>query len=814
MAKFTGHTITSDSALGSAVIQRSLRFNRNEGAHLTYTPASASSDRTKITLSAWVKKSGINVEQNIFHAGTTNNNRAMLRFYTSSGYDNLSFGARTSGSWILQLQTTQKSRDPSAWYHIVARCDTTNGTANIYINGEEVTSFTTSNKPSGSQSLEWFNNSEHQIGERGYSPSSTYMDGYMAEVNAIQGQALDASYFGFTDPQTGIWMPKRYEGTYGDGFYLDFSDNSSTAALGIDKSPNGNDFTANNFSVSAGDGNDSLEDSPTNNFCTYNPLDSNTGINFSQGNLVVNTSGGFDLAKSTFYLTSGKWYWEVTCDDTGNGFIGVSDQDDVLNNRGGGNATSCTIRSTNGDKRISGSTSSYGSAVADGDVMMFAVDMDNGKFWAGKNGTFFNSGDPAAGSNAATSALTNPVSPSVSLYDNEDYTVNFGQRPFTYTPPAGYKTLCTKNLPLTTPSIVRPQKHYDTILYTGQNTSSLYDVTGLEFAPDLVWAKTRTTSMDNIFIDTVRGNDKQLNCPDYSAEVTRGTPSYRFLKDGFAVGTGGNMNNPQNYAAWCWKAGGSSNTYNIDGTGYGTASAAGLDGGTIDPTGASVNTESGFAIFTYTGNGSAGSTIAHGLGKKPAWIMIKRRDASDNWMVYHNKANGGVDPEDYYFELNANGGDINATTMLNDTAPTSTLITLGSDNSVNGNTATYVMYCWSEIPGFSKFGSYSGNSSSDGTYVHLGFRPAVLIFKKYSGSDSWEMHDSTRTTYNGPLTAALYPSATSTETTSGREIDFLSNGFKQRNANGNTNESGHNYIYMAFAEEPGSTPFDTFPNAR
>ena len=257
-------TITDDSALGGAVIERSLTFNRDDSDHLTYTPASASSDRTQLTISAWVKKCGINDgEYSIFHGGTTSNDRSQLRFYTSSGFDNISLAARVGGSWILELYTSPKFRDPTAWYHIVARCDTTNGTANIYVNGTEVTDFTTSSKPSGSQSLTFFNNVEHQIGERGYDGSGTYMNGYMAEMNVIQGQALDASYFGFTDPVTNIWLPKRYEGTYGDGFYLDFSDNTSTTTLGIDKSPNGNDFTLNNLAVT-----DSMLDTPSNNFPT------------------------------------------------------------------------------------------------------------------------------------------------------------------------------------------------------------------------------------------------------------------------------------------------------------------------------------------------------------------------------------------------------------------------------------------------------------------------------------------------------------------------------------------------------------------
>ena len=152
--------------------------------------------------------------------------------------------------------------------------------------------------------------------------------------------------------------------------------------------------------------------------------------------------------------------------------------------------------------------------------------------------------------------------------------------------------------------------------------------------------------------------------------------------------------------------------------------------------------------------------------------------------------------------------------MFNDTAPTTSLMSFQNDHSNNGPSKTYVAYSWAEIPGYSKFGTYKGNgSSSNGSYIHLGFRPALIIMKKFSGSDSWEMHDSTRTSYNN-MKAALFPSSSNTESTSSGLIDFLSNGFKHYNANGNTNEDGHTYMYMAFAERVGETPYATFPNAR
>ena len=158
--------------------------------------------------------------------------------------------------------------------------------------------------------------------------------------------------------------------------------------------------------------------------------------------------------------------------------------------------------------------------------------------------------------------------------------------------------------------------------------------------------------------------------------------------------------------------------------------------------------------------------------------------------------------------------DISADTLFNNTAPTSSVFSLDDDSSVNSNGGSFVAYCWGEVPGYSKFGAYRGNSSSsNGSYIHLGFRPSFVIIKKFSGSDSWQMHDTARSTYN-PEVAALYPSSENTETTSGRIVDFLSNGFKHYNADGNTNEDGHDYVYFAWAERAGQTPYGTFPNAR
>ena len=319
-------TITDDRALGAADIQRSLRFNDDDSAYLNRTPSSASNRKT-FTVSWWFKIVNLGTFRVFFGAydNSTSGNDGYY-FSCALGSDNkLYFGAWTQ-NWRI---TNRLFRDPSAWYHCVLAVDTTQSTAadriKIYVNGVEETSFGTSNNPSQNLDLGWnFNSQMQTIGRVNYtSGSGPYpFDGYMTEFNSIDGYAYDASYFGFTDPQTSIWMPKRYEGTYGtNGFYLDFSDNSSTAALGIDKSPNGNDFTTNNFSVSAWPDNDSVIDTPTNNFNTFNSNDRNSNAVLANGGLqtAATATGGHYPAFTTTAIKSGKWYleWKYLTNDSG-----------------------------------------------------------------------------------------------------------------------------------------------------------------------------------------------------------------------------------------------------------------------------------------------------------------------------------------------------------------------------------------------------------------------------------------------------------------------------------------------------------------
>ena len=763
MAKFTGHTITSDSALGDAKIQRSLRFNDDDSAHLNRTPSSASNRRTW-TWSGWVKRGELSETQGrLFGGGITGSD--YLSIYLTSG-DNLRVLWYESGETM--TTTTEKFRDPTSWYNFVVAIDTTQSTAGdrikMYANGNLLERDSTNLGQNIETSVN--NTVEHNIG-KWLAGDASYYDGYIAEVNFVDGQAYDPSYFGFTDPVTNIWMPKRYEGTYGtNGFYLDFSDNSSTATLGIDKSPNGNDFTANNFSVAAWPDNDSVIDTPTNNFITLNENDKNSNVPLINGALQTNATatGGHYPVFTTKAIKSGKWYleWKFLTNDSGLPSIMEAQHDSGSHNTDstvGNNTSTVNKRGYGllpGDGRTShnGTLASYGSAISSSDTAQCAFDADTGKIYWGKNNTWFNSGNPETGANPAFSGIdmTKEWLFTWHVYgNNNNVSVNFGSQGFTYTPPSGFKALCTENLSLNqTPSAIRPKKHFDVLLWDG-NASAGHNITGLEFKPDFVWIKKRSggSARSHQMFDVIRGVHETLHTDLTDAEDENTNRLTSFNRGGFTVGNDDGCNGSgSTNVAWCWKAGGSSNTYNIDGTGYATAAAAGLDGGTIDPTGASINTEAGFSIVTYSANGIAGATVAHGLGKKPAWIIIRCRSASDNWMVYHQQSNEGNSPEDYWLTLNSTSSTTDNPNMLNDTAPTDTLVTINNDGAVNSGSRTYVMYCWAEIPGFSKFGEYRARDTNyTGPYIHTGFKPAWVMSKGLSLSwQDWSIFDNKRST--------------------------------------------------------------------
>ena len=332
--------------------------------------------------------------------------------------------------------------------------------------------------------------------------------------------------------------------------------------------------------------------------------------------------------------------------------------------------------------------------------------------------------------------------------------------------------------------------HFQTLLYTGNGGSETMTNDGnSDLQPDFLWIKQRSGT-ENHYLGNSSIANKFLNSDRTDTESTNiSGKELTYNSDGFAfAGSDSTWNGSSStYVAWQWKANGGSTTTN-------DASATGV--GTIDSV-YQANTTARFSIVTYSGSGSAG-TIAHGLGVTPNWVIIKNRGSSARgWIVYHDKSHGT--PEENFTLLNTNAAVADLDRM-NDTAPTSTVFSVSDDTHVNNGSDTYVAYCFANVQGYSKFGSYAGNNSTNGPFVYTGFTPAwVMIKRTDGGTNNWPIWDYQRGGYNGAR-AELYANLTNAEATDSA-IDILSNGFKLRNASTEWN-NGTNYIYMAFAEHP------------
>jgi hypothetical protein len=396
--------------------------------------------------------------------------------------------------------------------------------------------------------------------------------------------------------------------------------------------------------------------------------------------------------------------------------------------------------------------------------------------------------------------------PSIHVNDS-DVTANFGQKPFKYAPPDGFQPLNAADVkPVKV--ITRPDQYVSAVLWTGNSTARKIVTNN---APDFVWTKLRNTDNNHNLFDSVRGVEKKLRSSTDGPEGTESGSVTAFNSDGFSIGTTGNVNGSYNYVAWCWRAGGSKNTFNVDDVGYASAAAAGLTGGTITPTGSSVGTRQGFSIIGFTDGGSACS-IPHGLTKAPDFYIVKFRGASGNWSIYH-KSLGNTKRLKFTTD---NSGSADAGWWQN-TSPTSSLFYLGGNLITS---TTQIAYLWHDVPGLQKFGTFIGNASADGNFIELGFRPALVWIKplySYNGGASiiaqtgWYMYDNKRETFN-PNGKVLAANADYDEEDNSTDVDFLSNGFKLRNNRSINTSQGS--IYCAWAESPFSNLYGGQSNAR
>ena len=783
---------------GAYTISRSVRLRSSATAW--FSRAFAASGGTKWTYSGWVKRGQLALTAfNLMGGSVTSSNHCDI-FFNSSDQLIVTWYNSTSQ---FNLTTTQVFRDPSAWYHVTVAFDSTDAASTnrlkVYVNGVQVTAFATASYPALNAAPPIYTTVTTQIG-RYYDGTSYYGDGYLTEVNFIDGQALTPSSFGQNDSVTGVWQPKKYAGTYGtNGFYLNFSDNSAAtaAAIGKDSSGNGNNWTPNNISVTAGVTYDSMIDVPTlwadggngrGNYAVLNPLDKNGTI--TNGNLTATTTSGYSNARGTFGISSGKWYWEQTIDQvttTNAGLCQVSGG--VVTaayslSAGSGSAGMWGFQNSNGAgtnswKYDNGTGTNTYAVFNTGDVAGIALDMDSGSLSVYRNNTLLFT--------SSTSLLGNTVFPYISNYvsgQTATSSFNFGQRPFAYTPPTGFKALNTQNLPDST--IKKGNQYFDVSLYTGTGSTQTITNSG-GFQPNLVWQKGRGEIASHRLVDSSRGVNNILYSNQTAVETVESGVLTAFNSNGFTGGGANVVTSGFAGVAWQWKAGGA---------------AVSNTAGTITSQ-VSANPTAGFSVVTYTGTG-ANATVGHGLGVAPKMIISKSRNNANAdsgfWDVYHASLTSAA----YFLKLNTTDAQTSAPTVWNSTAPTSSVYSVGSASGTNaGTSATYVAYCFSEVAGFSKFGSYTGNGSADGPFVYCGFRPRFVMVKRIDAAGDWAMVDSSRNGYNSANPYLFANLSNSEYTTAGAfEFDFTANGFKVRNTGNSANTSGGTYVFMALAENP------------
>tara|TARA_R100001086_G_scaffold39398_1_gene17427 strand:- start:202 stop:2628 length:2427 start_codon:yes stop_codon:yes gene_type:complete len=782
-------------------VERSLRFNKADDVYLTRTPSSTGNQKVW-TFSAWIKRTNLNNNHHYIYSAHSGSDYFALYIKDDKLHSYFSPG-NNYGEVNSRL-----FRDVAAWFHIVHQVDAANTTQRIWINNVEL-SLNSGRNPSNSNFPMNESGVAMVVGNASWYLNERASDMYLAEVHYSDGNKYEPSDFAKTNSETGQWVPKSPSISYGtNGFYLNFSNNSdtTTTTLGKDESGNSNNFTPNNFSVSAGTGNDSLTDTPTNNFCTLNPLDTwRDNSSTSDGNLkFTRSASNFGGGKATFAVKTGKWYFEVT---KGSGLVqtGFVNQGFNINYNGGdvsfttSGANACGIAYDDRGYWY-GYTGSNPSSISNGDIIGVAFDADNFKFYFHLNGTYYGNGNPSTGSNGIAPNHSNTITKTDDMFftpyfnaENGNGYANFGQRPFSYTIPTGYKTLSSANLP--DPTILLPNKHFDTLLWSGY-TADGRQITGLEFQPDLIWWKVRNATYIPYFVDSIRGIDKQLRSDDTAAETNYSERLESFLSNGFTIGTDPDVQQAgKDYVAWNWNAGSSTVTNN--------------DGDISSQVRA--NTTAGFSIVAYTGNGTNNSdvTIGHGLGVAPDVVIIKARESTSasQWIVWHKDLSShGTYTTNLLFLNTTSAENYYSDQFKSAQSTTFTIRTTDATNGrVNQNNIDYISYCFSEVSGYSKFGSYTGNNNSDGPFVYTGFRPAWIMMKSIStggsATYSWPIFDSKRSSYNIERAMLRANTSDAENSTATADVDILSNGFKPRYSPNETN-GPNTYIYLAFAEFP------------
>lgn len=762
-------------------LNRSVRLRASASAYFNRTFGTPTNN-TVWSYSGWNKLGVLGTTRILLGGSGTN--------YGSFGFETTDQFRFWNNAGAAAATSTAVFRDPSAWYHV---CVISNGTTiKAYINNSEILSYTGTITNINSAIA-------HNIGRFG--SISYFYDGYLTEINFIDGQALTPTSFGEYNTLTGVWQPKKYGGTYGtNGFYLNFNDNSAAtaAAIGKDSSGNGNNWTPNNISVTAGVTYDSMTDVPTltsatnANFAVMNPLNV-YGATITNGNLQASTTNTSNDATnfSTVQLTSGKWYAEFLLGGSSSNAstgVGVSAGNTTTTYARVGQGTNGMMYKIDGNKESPSGVSAYGATYTYGDLIGVALDLDASP----PTITFYKNNTSQGSINLNSgSASTGYVIGCTVRGSAVNFIANFGAGSgFTYTPPTGFVALNTYNLPA--PTIPNGATQFAATTYTGTGAARTITntVNGISMQPDFVWIKDRSVSSAHALTNSVTGITKYLESNTTLAETTDTTSVTALNSNGFNLGAGTatyyTNRNGEAFVAWQWKASNAAAVTNTSGSISSQVSA---------------NPSAGFSIVTFTCPASGNFTVGHGLGVAPAMFILKTRNGVDSWYVYHKNL---ATPASNYLVLNTTAATATSTGIWGNTNPTSSVLTLGTNSGIGAN-LNGLLYCFSEIAGYSKAFSYTGNGSTDGVFVYCGFRPRWIMIKKSSATGNWSIVDTSRDTFNvadNPLLANTSGAETTSTSTSGAFLDILSNGFKLRGNSGDINDNTATYIGFAVAENP------------
>ena len=756
---------------------------------LTRTLGSGGST-TVMGLSLWMKPDAIastsGTLMTTINIGTNTDCRV---YYDESTYPfKIRLQSYDTATYRGENRTTAVYRDPAAWYHVFIKHDRGEASSadrgQIWINGvrQDVTLMQTFQ---ASGDIGWFRNAAatHAL--------LNQFNGYAAEVALIDGTAYDATDFG--EEINGVWVPKDISGlTFGtQGAYLDFQDGTSATTLGYDVSGNDNHYTPSGIAT-----NDQTTDTPTNNFATFNPIDLVSAPLLSEGNTKLETTNS-DQATCTMLPRTGVWYWEVMSPNLWNG-VGNTGYRGTL---GISKNPANTIDSTQeiliymGDgygAGLAGRVRKYSTEVKAGvtaqtdsnDIIGVLYDADNltleyfinNVSWYEVTG-LNDEQHLAVVRGDGTPSTTEDTEWNMNFGNNGDFNGNKtaqgnadvnGYGDFYYSPPSDGLAVCSANLPEPTigpNSAIKPSDCFATVLYTGNGTaigSGGKAVTGVGFQPDMVWIKNRDAADQWMVFDSVRGATKYLSLDDTDIEVTDTESLSTFDADGFTLGSNVAVNtNTEDYVAYCFKI------------------TAGF-----------------FDIQSYTGNATA-RTIAHDLGVEPSMYMVKARPDPAGWYAYVSSL-PVTDPETDAMTVHTNAAVFDVATYWNDTAPTSSVFSIGTSGTPNFNGSPYICYLFADVEGFCKTGYYEGNGSADGPFEYLGFSPIFNLTKRTSGVNSWPVVDILRQPIN-PVDQMLWIDLANAESAPSvfHYRDLLSNGIKCRNLATETNGASDDYITLS-----------------